>query len=494
MATLGIELCDAGFQTAKVGAGGGPELLPAGGTGPLDCLGLAYHDGRKPWFGPPAEEAWYVRPKQISHDYWSRLSRDASALGLPGKPLSFSQLAYFNLRDYYERVTAAAGAPDKLMLAVPGEYLKDALTEDERIGLLLGMAAELKLPLVGIADMACAALCDPRLGPLDRSLPVLVVDVHLHNAELTLFRHDAQLVRHGYACLPHLGHAELLRQVMTTMGNRFLRHTTFDIQEDGRVEQIFYRQTKDFLLSGSAEQHYQLNTGNRAYEMNATREQLAADTVLFGQALVQGVLALLPKGATGRPERCTLALTARAALLPGIAGLFRNAGMTRFLSLPSGAAAAGAACLGDSRTQLEDLSDLAVDTAVPSAFVAQRPSGHCEVRLVKSRRSVTPQRPSHAICEGAGHALDNHVGFTIGTEAEAPDLVLPEDFNASGTSCFIRLELTDGHWWLMGGDRSEPGERIPLESGDRLALRLGGHETEVLFAFCPEIPALRRRA
>ena len=493
MAVLGIELCDAGFQAATSEDGPVTGPLREGGAGLLGWLGLAYHDGQKTWFGPEAEDAWYVRPKQVGHDFWSRLSRETSTLGLPGKPLSFSQLAFFSLRDYYERVTAVSGVSEKLMLAVPGEYLKDAATEDERVGLLLGMATELKLPLVGIADMACAALCDPRLAHFDRSLPVLVVDMHLHGAELTLFRHETQFVRCGYACLPHIGYAELLRQVVSLMGNRFLRHTTFDIQEDGRVEQIFYRQTKDFLLSGLAEQHYQINTGNRTYEMNAPRNQLAADTASFGQALVQAALALLPKGATGRPERCTVALTARAGLLPGMASRFRAAGLTRLLQMPAGAAAVGAACLGRHRAILDDLSELPVETAVPSAFVPQRPSGHCEVHLVKSRRPATALRPSHAICEGSGQALDNYTSFTIGTEAEAPDLALPEDFNASGTSCFIRMELADGHWWLLSGDGGESGERTPLESGDRLTVNLGSHETEVLFAYCPELPSLRRR-
>ena len=58
-----------------------------------------------------------------------------------------------------------------------------------RIGLLLGMAGELKLPLAGIVDMACAALCDPRAHGFNPALPVVVVDLHLEGADLTIRLH-----------------------------------------------------------------------------------------------------------------------------------------------------------------------------------------------------------------------------------------------------------------------------------------------------------------
>jgi len=493
MAILGIELCDAGFQAADNDSSQSAGPLLEGGAGPLGWLGLAYHDGQKSWFGPSAEEAWFVRPKQVCHDFWGRLSREPSMLGPRGKPYSFSQLAYFSLRDYYERVSSVLGTPEKLVLAVPGEYFKDEATEDERIGLLLGMAAELQLPLVSIMDMACAAFCDPRLGYFDRSVPVLVVDMHLHGAELTLLQLGEHLRRKEFSCLPHAGYAELGRQIMTITGNRFLRHTTFDIQEDGRIEQEFYRQTKTFILSGDPVHHYQINTGNRTYEMNATREQLVADTAAFANSLVQGTQSLLRKWEGVRPELCTIALTARAALLPGIAARFRAAGHHRILLLPSGAAAVGASRLGAEHAMVKQMADVPVVGSVPRTFIVQRPADRCVCRVIKAGRPTPAHRPTHAICEGVGQALEGLTRFTIGT-AEA-DLVLPEDFQAEGQGCLIRLELMDGRWWLQGSADGDQPERVELESGDRLTLHLGSSNAEILLAHCADhSPARRTRS
>jgi len=173
MPSYGISLSDSGFEVAL----DHPELrlvAPEHGGGPLGWMGLAHHDGQKFFFGRPAEGVWFVHPRQICHHFWSRLSREASTVSVEGRPPSFSQLAFFFLRDLQEKIVTA-GPMDKLVLAVPGAYLKDAATEDERVGLLLGMAAELKLPLVGIVDMAVAALCDARVDYFDPALPVIVV-------------------------------------------------------------------------------------------------------------------------------------------------------------------------------------------------------------------------------------------------------------------------------------------------------------------------------
>lgn len=492
MAVLGIELCDAGFEAAYPTEGRDGYPLIEGG-GPLGWLGLAYHDGQKASFGAEAEGFWYAKPKQVTHDFWSRLSHESSPLGLPGKPLSYSQLAFYFLRDFHGRATAVSGPPEKAVLAVPGDYLLDAPTEEERIGLLLGMAHELHLPLAGIVDMASAALCDPRLDYFDHGLPMLVVDIHLRGTELTLMRPDAAggLARQDFAKVSHTGFSDLLRHITGTMANRFLRHTTFDIQEDGRIGQAFYRQTKEFLLSGVMGYHYQINTGTRTYELIATRDQLEADLTGFNQAVLQGAQAILQKSA-GRAARCTVALTARASLVPGLAGALQAAGLKRIIHLPPGAAACGAARLGAERSVLEHLTDVPVETSVPAALLPRQSADRCTVRLVKARRPSPARRPSHALCEGLGHQLDGRKVFTIGPAALAPDLTLPEEFDAAGPGGQILLEQIDGLWWLPGSHVTQAHERMLIEAGDRLTIHHGINETEVLFAYCPDSPGALR--
>lgn len=493
MSILGIELCDAGFEAAVFQEGEVRyPLLEVGG--PLGWLGLAAHDGSKTTFGSAAEDLWYARPKQVTHDFWSRLSHEASPLGPAGRPQSYSQLAYYFLRDYYNRVAAVTGAPDKTVLAVSGEYLLDAATEEERIGLLLGMADELKLPLAGIVDMACAALCDPRLEYFDRSFPVLVIDIQMRGAELTLLRSDAdgQLNRRDFAKVSHTGFNDLLRHLTGTMANRFLRHTTFDIQEDGRIAQAFYRQTKEFLLSGVMGYHYQINTGTRTYELIATRDQLEADLVAFNQSVLQGAQAILQKSA-GRTPRCTVALTARAGLLAGLPLALHTAGITRVLHLPPAAAACGAARLGATRDVAAEIDDVPVEVAAPAELLPQQSAERLVVRLVKARRPTLARRPTHALSEGLGHVLDGQKVFTIGPAALSPDLTLPEEFDAVGSAGQILLEQADGLWWLPPSTLAQLPERTLVEAGDRLTIQHGAHETEVLFAYCPDSPSALRR-
>lgn len=491
MPVLGIELCDAGFEAAVSRNGEcAYPLIETGG--PLRYLGLAYHDGQKGAYGAAAEDFWYARPKQVTHEAWSRLSHEASPLGPPGRPMPYSQLAYFFLKEYCARVEAVAGQPQKAVIAVPGDYLLDEATEEERIGLLLGMAAELKLPLTGIVDMAAAALCDPRVDYFDHSLPVLLIDIHLRGAELTLLQpeSDGRLTRRDFAKVAHIGFGELLRHITGTMANRFLRHTTFDIQEDGKIGQAFYRQTKEFLLSGVMGFHYQINTGTRTYELIATRDQLAADLVGFNHAVLQGAQAIFKKSG-GRSPRCTVALTARADLLPGLAGVLQAAGLSRVLHLPAGAAACGAARIGAQREALEQIADVPVELSAPADLLPRQSADHCIVRLIKARRPSPARRPTHALCEGLGHVLDGQKVFTIGPAALAPDLTLPEEFDAAGPGGQVLLEQRDGLWWLPGSLASQLHERALIEAGDRLTIQHGVNETEVLFAYCPDAVAIR---
>ncbi len=492
MASIGIELCNAGFQ-ASVCENNGPRLLaPGEPAGIPDWPGFAYHDNQKFWFGRPAEDVWFVHPRQVCHVFWDNLSHETSALNAAGKTPSFSELAFYFLRDFTAQLTAAAGPLEKVVLAVPSSYLKDAATEDQKIGLLLGMAGELRLPLVGVMDMASAALCDPRGSGVNPALPVVVVDIHLSGADISMHRAEGgRFERKDFTHLAPAGYAPLLKHLTAAMGNRFLKHTAFDILADGHIEQTFYRQTKDFMLSGAPEYRYQINTSRRAYEMTATHEQLVADAMAFAGMLLHGVQALVHK-MPDHAESVTVALTTRAACVPGLESRLRAAGFRRLLRLPGGAAASGAALAAASRLPVQDLSEIPVEISVPLAEVKRATGTPWEAHLQKARSTGPRPQPTHVIIEGIGHGLGGNGSLTIGSVSACADLALPESFNTAG-DCLVQLQREAGRLWFVDST-SAPAHsaatrqtRTALETGDRLVVRCGSAAADLFFVHCHDL-------
>ncbi|MDP3072439.1 MAG: hypothetical protein Q8N18_19255 [Opitutaceae bacterium] len=493
MATLGIDLCDAAFQAAIANHDEARPLTIADAQGSGEWPGFAYFDGQNFAFGRAAEDNWFVHPRRVAHTFWARLAHEPSTIGPIGKAAPFSELAFHFFGDFVRRATAAAQA-DKVVLAVPGAYLKDPATEEEKIGLLLGMAGELDLPLTAIVDEACATLCDPRAGGFNPALPVVLIDLHLEGADLTLLTAEEHLERRDFIHLPQSGTAQLLKNFTAAMGNRFLRHTAFDILEDGRIEQLFFRQTKDFVLNGAPEHRFQINTAKRAYEMLAKRDQLVADAQGFVATLVQGLQSFLHHSAhAGGP--CTIALTDRAAIVPGLEERLRTAGFHRILKLAAGAAACGAARIGEHRSAPPaDLADVPVDTAVPVALTRRSAAAPWEAHLQKLRASGAARlQPTHAVLDGIGQPIAAGARFTIGLGSLGADLALPAAFEIAD-DCSIPLQREGGRLWFVDHAAraiASSAARTPVEAGDRITVRCGEASAEILFAHCNGLAAGR---
>jgi hypothetical protein len=490
MTALGLELCDVNVQAA-LGDGAGainPLAVPGGSTALLGWPAFVARDGNNFMYGRAAEDIWHVHPRKVCHNFLNHLSREASPLSLDGKFLSYSQLGYYFLRDYGQQTFARL--PDRLVLAVPGTFLKDAATEDEKVGLLLGIARELKWPLAGVVDMACAALCDPSLPGANASWPIVVLDVHLDGAEITLFQTEQQLKRVEFLQLPLSGFAQLLKQAVTAMGNRFLRHTAFDILADGRLEQAFYGQVKDFAFGAMPEFHFQINTAKRAYEMTATRELLLGDAQPFVAALTAAVTALLRKHSID-VHGCTLALTVRAAAVPGLESRFRQAGLNHLLRLPRAAAAQGAARLAADLPVPADVSDVPVLTAVALEQANLRRGAAWEMRLQRATLPGPREVPTHVILDGIGQPLRGTDTVKIGSPGQPNlDVVLPAPFKAA-PDCLVPLIRDAGRLWLDEAQIGDGGTvvagtagRLPVEAGDRMVVRVGEIGVELLFATC----------
>ncbi len=484
--THGIELCDANFQAARL-EGEEPHLIRIAGSGAdASFPGFALHDGGDYVFGQPAEAAWFVQPRKVVHTFWSKLNHDSSTLVVPPRSPSYSEVAYYFLRNFTARLAQTAPGATRMALAVPGVYLRDQTTEEEKIGLLLGMASDLKLPLAGVVDMATAALCDPRGPRFNPARPVLVLDLHLHTAELSLVVSAEKLERRAFLHFPQSGLLELLKHLTATMANRFLRQTSFDVMEDGRLEQEFYNQTKAFLTSDDPDFRYTLNTTKRGYEMAVKREQLVSDSQAFAENLVQMLLKFTQNHGLS-PGLCAVALTERSIWLRQLESRLRAVGFVRFIRLPHGAAAAGAAMIAARLKVPSDLSEVPVLKSHASELSRNRMTQRWEVHLHRGRRSGQPApRPTHALLDGLGRALAGRSRFSIGVQGLAADLPLPDDFNHA-TDCSLALQHEGQGWWFTDPSPTEGGvsPRIEIESGDRLQFRCGEHTAEILFAHCP---------
>lgn len=487
--TQGIELCDANLQAA-VSDGTTPSLLRvAAASGATTWPGFALREGGEVLCGQPAEDLWLIRPRNLVHSFWSKLSHEPTVIPGESRPLSCSEIGYAFLRQFSERLRAAAAAPDRLALAVPGAYLKDSATTEEKIGLLLGMAADLRLPLCGIVDLATAALCDPRAPRFNPARPVLHLDLHLHAAELSLLVAGEQLQRRALLILPGSGLIALLKHLTSTMANRFLRQTSFDVMADGRTEQLFYNQTKALFYGHETDFVYQINTARRSYELPVKRESLGTDALAFTDALVKSVLGFADDHHL-QPGLCAIALTERSSRVPLLEARLRSAGFVRFLHLPTGAAAAGAAQLAALHFRpATDLAEVPVATAVPAEFAARRLSAAWDVHVQKAKASGLAQpSPTHLILEGIGLPLAGRDRVSIGAQGQGATLPLPESFNPAANCCIV-LERSAGHWHLddpapaEGG--ADPRARIALETGDRLVFRTGAQTVDVLLAHCP---------
>ncbi|MFZ9838158.1 MAG: hypothetical protein ACO3JJ_06490 [Opitutaceae bacterium] len=481
MSTLGLELADVGLMAARDrAAGADPQpLVVPNRDGAREWPGYAYSDGKTVTLGRAAEDLWFVHPRRVDLQFWARLGHDPSALQVNGKTLSSSELAFLFLREFLAQLDPAAGRPARVVLAVPGAYLRDPAIEEERIGLLLGLAHELKLPLAGVVDAGLAALCDPRGPGCDSSLPVVLIDASLTGSDLTLLEPRAgRLARAAHLHLPQAGLATLRRLLTAALGNRFLRHTAFDILTDGRVEQAFFRQVHDFLQGDADEHRFLINTGTRTYEMNAKREQLAADAPGPAAAIVQGLQELLARR-HGGPAPGTVALTDRAARIPGLEARLRAVAPARLVRLPAEAAAIGAARLGQEFPEAPvDLAEVPVWSEIDQGAVTPIPAGCWRLRIARGGTGGPETLPTHLVFAGLAHPLPRQHRLTFGPPSAAPDLPLPL---SPGSPAWTLLQ-EGGRWRLADAGAEDPG--APLAAGDRLELTFGDQRTELLLVHC----------
>lgn len=443
MSLVALELVDAGLVALK----GDALSAPSPGVALLDPAGITV--------GREAAASLRLKPVLAVDRFWSALSQEPLARAAPGAR-STADLAYLHL----SRLWAEAAAPgDEAVVAVPGSLRGTAL------GLAAGIARAAGVPVAGWVDAAVAAC-----AALPAEATVLHLDVELHQSVLTVMEGSGVLRRRRVELAPRVGLKALQAAWAQLIAETMVRRTRFDPLHQAAAEQQLFDRLPQWLAAAAAGEavDVQVESGAGSFGVSLPGEQFAFVAETWYSQLVDLLAAARDTG-----EPATLALSARAARLPGLAARCAELGGLDIVDLPEGAAARGAlasaALLGGDAPALV--------TALPRA----RP-----LAARAREASARGEPPTHVLFAGRAHPITAEP-LVVGLEPGAPrSLTLPGP--AAGVSRrHCELVCVDGAVIVRDLSRDGTflnGERVAgearLAAGDRLRLGRPGVSLELV--------------
>jgi hypothetical protein len=444
MPVVGLEIVDAGLVAAREGV----RVAASPGVAIVAPAGIKV--------GEAAAAELRLQPVLAADRFWSDLAVDSLA-GAAGHAVSHAELAHAHLEAVW-RAVAAAG--DEAVLAVPGSMRL------HQAGLLLGIARHVGMPVAGVVDAAVAATA----GLVARA-DVLHLDVQLHQAVLTVLEGEAVLHRKRVEIAPRAGLKPMFGAWAQLVSEAMVRRTRFDPLHQAGTEQQLYERLPGWLaaLSGRESLEVAIDSGGGSHAATVRREQF----LLAAEAWYAQLAELVRAGHRGGGP-ATLALSARAGLLPALAERLGAAPDIEVTILPEGAAAEAAAARAAE-----------IGPADPPTLVTALARMHAAPHA--TRRSAGAPA-THVVLEGRAHAIDERplvIGF-----GEGPGRRIALDGTGEGISrshCTLVREggraLVRDHsrygTFLNGGRISGEAE---LGAGDRLRVGSPGFVLELVAA------------
>jgi hypothetical protein len=329
MALLGIELSDSGIMAA---AGDPPRLLTIDGT-EQSSPGFALQLNQQLLMGWDAVNRFRFNPRSYTNRFWDELGTEPiKQPGLEGK--TCAELAYRHLLKLRDNLTHAG---DEAVIAVPGFYTP------HQLGILLGIAHEVSIPVKGFIPIALAG----SQAPHPRH-PLLHLDIHLHRIEITLLVQNSHLVQQEVKTIADRGFTYLYTEWVRMVADEFVRTTRFDPFDTAEYEQALYNRLPRAIagLQPNASSTFALQAGAQSFRVPLSYDLFAQKTeTVFSE--VRRIITDMVSGA-GTPEKApVLQITHRVSHLPGCREALHKIPSLILLELTPGAGALGALRLRD---------------------------------------------------------------------------------------------------------------------------------------------------
>lgn len=406
MQAIGIELCDCGILAA-LHSNSQTTLIPLEAEVIYASSAFACYDGQTSLFGQSAEDNVRLYPKGTSTHFWHNLSLEDSEIKIGDQPMLYSELAYHHFKHIWQTVLKKA-QPEKVMLALPGSMLINEETQgedEEKTGIILGIAADLKTPLVGIVDLACAAFAS---GQVDQEITskALYLDLQQHSISLSILaKKGHQLHLEKVVQSSTIGRVKIIEMLMSQLANHFLEETAFDATHNLETEQVFYNQVKKVLAVShqKGETVLSIEGKKKTHRLSVSYHDLCQKFESVYEAasqLLSQVKDHLGMNANSYP----LFLSKRMATLPGL--MEKCAANNTVNVLSEGSSAYGAARLASQQPTLRELEDTPLFKYIE--YAPQQPHTRQDTEKQKSISRIIHglPYPTHIVHQGIALPID----------------------------------------------------------------------------------------
>ena len=400
-----------------------------------------------------------IKPRRLQNRFWFDLQTTPLA-DRRFRHLSAADLVSRQLEQIWRQV---ASSGDQIIFAVP------AYMNSEHLGLLLGIAKELKIPVIAMVDAAVAATRREYEG----AVPVHV-DLGLHAASLTRIAQSGQAQVDRSVVIDESGILSLHDAWIQIIAEAFVQQSRFDPLHTAETEQVLQDRLTDWIAAASIGGMVALEIVYRGITHKAELEslQLIAAAAPIYHRLVGSLRALYQAD-----ETPALQLSDRAGRMPGLADILgARVGGQVYLQEP-GATARGLL----SRCREMQHSDTTV------SLIRQLPWDQSPVRIKQSDAEHHEGQPTHLLFDNTAYTLDAQP-LTLGSQAggDPRSIELQQDMpGLSRQHCSLQQEngqciVRDfsRYGTFLNGHRID-GSAV-LQVGDMLRLGTPGFELRLI--------------
>jgi hypothetical protein len=320
-----------------------------------------------------------VKPRRIQSRFWSDLKTDP----LPDRRfqhLSAADLVSRHLEEIWTRVSAKG---DRLVVGVP------AYMNSDNMGLFLGIANELNVPVVGLVDAAVAATRREYKG----AVPVHV-DLSLHVATLSRLAQGGHAQLDRSAVIETSGLMSLYDSWIRVIADAFVKQSRFDPLHTAETEQLLLDRLAGWLAAASSSDKVQLDVEYRGISHSAELESL--DLISAAAPVYQRIASQL-RAIYRADETPAIQLSDRAARMPGLADMLAARVGGEVFLLEPGATARGLV------TRCRDMQR--GETGV--TLIRQLPWDQTAVAIQKKESPAAAGLPTHLLFENTAFTIDS---------------------------------------------------------------------------------------